>query len=282
MATNATAAGRTTAYPVRGGPWWVMPLFTAVVLGGFGLYATFRAFEGFSWFRQWEGVHRAQSVIIKGEAAEVEGIWKVKSPQGFGEYLSPFFSPPVAEWLGIQGVIPTSLLILIFPLSFRLTCYYYRKAYYRAFFFDPVACGIPERRKRYFGETVLPFVLLNLHRITFFFAAIFIFFLTYDAIAACFWNGSLSISLGSLIFILNVILLSGYTFGCHSFRHLIGGKIDCFSCASGRAFYGPWKTVSKLNSRHMLWAWTSLFSVAITDIYVRMLTTGAIQDIRFF
>ena len=41
-----------------------------------------------------------------------------------------------------------SPLILIFPLGFRLTCYYYRKAYYRAFFLAPPALRREARASR--------------------------------------------------------------------------------------------------------------------------------------
>ena len=34
------------------------------------------------------------------------------------------------------------------------------------------------------------------------------------------------IGLGTLVLAVNVILLGGYTFGCHSLRHLVGGFLD--------------------------------------------------------
>ncbi len=252
--TSQTAEPRAITHPRRKDAWWVMPLFTVVVLGGFGVYATFRAFEGF---------------------------W---SPElaGFENYLSPFYSPPIAEWLGIQHLVPTAILILAFPLTFRLTCYYYRKAYYRAFFWDPPACALPERRKKYKGETAFPFVLVNIHRITFFFAAIFVAFLWYDTFQAFIFDGRFGIGLGSILFLVNIVLLSVYTFSCHSFRHLIGGKLDCFSCPKAQIRYKLWNRVSIWNRNHMLWAWLSLFSVAIVDIYVRFLAAGIITDVRFF
>ena len=42
-----------------------------------------------------------------------------------------------------------------------------------------------------------------------------------------------SIGIGTLILALNVCLLSGYTFGCHSLRHLIGGGRDTLSIVAG-------------------------------------------------
>jgi hypothetical protein len=87
--------------------------------------------------------------------------------------------------------------------------------------------------------------------------------------------------LGSLILTANIVLLSLYTVSCHTLRHLAGGSVDCFSCsASGRARHGIWVTLSRLNERHMLFAWLSLVSVGLTDLYVRELACGAIRDIR--
>jgi hypothetical protein len=40
--------------------------------------------------------------------------------------------------------------------------------------------------------------------------------------------------------------------------------------------------VSKLNARHMQFAWVSLVWVAFTDFYVWMVATGHITDFRFF
>ena len=87
--------------------------------------------------------------------------------------------------------------------------------------------------------------------------------------------------MGSLVLLANIILLTGYTLSCHSLRHIVGGKVDCFSCV---AFGGPrhkaWKGLSFLNDHHMLFAWLSLFSVGLTDLYVRLVANGTIQDLR--
>ena len=179
-------------------------------------------------------------------------------------------------------VASPALLILGGPLSFRATCYYYRKAYYRAFFLDPAACAVNEGgRHRYKGETAFPFILQNLHRYTFFLALIFLGFLWYDAIYAFNWNGHFGIGLGTLIMLVNVCLLTLYSFSCHSLRHLAGGKLDCFSCVSfSGTRHSTWKGLSWLNERHMLWAWLSLFSVGLTDFYIRLISSGAVRDIR--
>lgn len=234
--------------------WWIRPLLTVLALGGFGLYATWRAFDN--------------------------QFYQV------GPYLSPFYSPLLPLRLTLGGwTISPAIYILIFPLSFRLTCYYYRLAYYRAFFWDPPACAVPEpaARKRYTGERRFPLVLQNLHRYTFYAAAIFILILGWDAIRAFNFDGRFGVGLGSLLLLGNVALLALYTFSCHSFRHLIGGRVNCYSCSlASRTRYGIWKQVSFLNERHALYAWASLFSVIIVDVYLRLVATGALQDVRFF
>jgi hypothetical protein len=64
-------------------------------------------------------------------------------------------------------------------------------------------------------------------------------------------------------------------------RHLIGGKLDCFSCvAGGGARHSAWTLSSFLNERHMLFAWASLISVGLTDFYIRLVATGAIRDLK--
>ncbi|HYO50656.1 MAG TPA: hypothetical protein VEW94_12470, partial [Chloroflexia bacterium] len=73
------------------------------------------------------------------------------------------------------------------------------------------------------------------------------------------------------------------TFSCHSFRHLIGGRVNCYSCSlASRTRYGIWKQVSFLNSRHSLNAWASLISVMVADFYIRSVAAGWITDFRFF
>src|SRR5579862_6595706 len=157
MATGSIPDRQGLGSTLRRDAWWVEIIPVIIVLGGFGVYATLRAFEGayYSW----------------------------------GPYLSPFYSPlmgPQHHWWPLSP----ALLILAFPLGFRTTCYYYRKAYYRAFFLDPPACAVSESAKRnYCGETKFPFILQNLHRYFLYFAIIFMAILWYDAIAAFNFNG---------------------------------------------------------------------------------------------
>jgi hypothetical protein len=39
--------------------------------------------------------------------------------------------------------------------------------------------------------------------------------------------------------------------------------------------------VTKLNEKHMEYAWVSLIWVALADLYVRLLSMGIISDVRF-
>ena len=131
------------------------------------------------------------------------------------------------------------------------------------------------------GETAFPLILQNVHRYFFYLAFVFILFLWYDAVNAFFFDGHFGIGVGTLVLTVNVMLLSLYTCSCHSLRHLAGGKLDCFSCATfGRSRYSAWRGVSFLNERHMLLAWCSLISVGLTDFYIRMVACGAFHDLR--
>jgi hypothetical protein len=78
----------------------------------------------------------------------------------------------------------------------------------------------------------------------------------------------------------NVVLLAGYTFGCHSLRHLVGGGVDELSRRPSLAT--PYRCVTCLNRRHMPIAWTSLVAVAFADLYVRLCSMGIWHDWRIF
>jgi hypothetical protein len=199
-------------------------------------------------------------------------------------YLSPFYSPYLhPSWL--PAWFSPALLILIFPLGFRTTCYYYRKAYYRSFFADPMACAVGEPRvKGYSGELKFPFILQNLHRYFLYAALVILVILWWDVIQAFRFkdpDGShfLGVGGGSLAILASTVTLTLYTFSCHSLRHIIGGKLDCFSCAvAGGPRQKAWGWVSILNEHHMGWAWASLFAVCFADFYVRMCSMGVISD----
>jgi hypothetical protein len=80
------------------------------------------------------------------------------------------------------------------------------------------------------------------------------------------------------VLLINATLLSGYTLGCHSFRHLIAGSKDCMSCGKQTARYRMWKGSTWLNVFHARFAWFSLFGVALSDVYVRLVSMGIIRD----
>jgi hypothetical protein len=253
----ASAAG--TVRTLRKDAWWLGPAVTVFVLLGFVAYATWRTFEGRAY--EWQA------------------------------YLSPFYSPLFdvawAKSLGL-GFITPAMLILPGPLSFRFTCYYYRKAYYRAFAWDPPGCAVGERSSgggshAYNGETKL-LIFQNLHRFALYVAILFLVVLWKDALLAVFgWKDGVHVGVGTLVMIANVVLISGYTFGCHSFRHLVGGGVNSYSTAAlGRLRHAAWKLVTVLNARHMQFAWASLFSVGLTDFYIRMVATGLLTDMRLF
>ena len=244
--------------------WWIAPLATALGFGGFIVYSTFRAIYNTDF-----------QVEFSAESAHI---------------LSPFYSPLLVVPSWMPTWVSPAFFILWMPGGFRVTCYYYRKAYYRAYFLDPPACAVGEARGTgYKGETRL-FLLQNLHRYMLYLAIIIIGFLAYDVILALIWpvveagevvGKTLGASVGTVVLGVNVVFLSMYTFGCHSFRHLVGGKLDCFSCDKvGKARYGAWRGVTKLNEHHMLWAWVSLFMVGFTDLYVWMIASDQIEDIR--
>ena len=167
-------------------------------------------------------------------------------------------------------------------MGFRFTCYYYRKAYYRAFWQSPTACAVREPHKKYTGETRLPLILQNLHRYFFYIALLFNVILSIDAVIA-FRNPAGQwghMGLGTLVLIVNATLLWLYSVSCHACRHVTGGRLKHFSKHPIR--YWMWTQVSKLNTTHMQFAWLSLFWVLLTDLYIRLVASGAITDPRFF
>src|SRR5262249_32690814 len=145
------------------------------------------------------------------------------------------------------------------------------------------SCAVGEPRKSYWGENRWPLLIQNIHRYFLYIAIIFIFLLAHDAWKAMWFTDavghtSFGIGLGTIVLTVNVILLGGYTFGCHSFRHIIGGKLDQLSSATVRK--PLYDCSSCLNRAHMTWAWFSLFWVAFSDVYVRLCSMGVWKDWR--
>jgi hypothetical protein len=208
-------------------------------------------------------------------------------------YLTPFYSPcvtascvPAARdfgtWFGeFPPFVPYAIITLVFLLTFRVTCYYYRRAYYRAFWLSPPACAVAEPHRGYSGETRFPLVVQNVHRY-FFYAAVLISLInTYDAIRAFHGaDGGFGIGLGTLVMLVNVALLWAYTASCHSCRHITGGRLRHFSKHPVR--YWVWTQVSKLNVRHMQLAWVTLGTLMVTDAYIALVASGVISDFRFY
>jgi hypothetical protein len=176
-------------------------------------------------------------------------------------------------------MIPLAIVTLPFLLGFRLTCYYYRKAYYRAFWLSPPACAVSEPHSKYTGETRFPLLMQNLHRYFFYVAILISLINTYDAIKAFHSPTGFGFGLGNVILVANVVLLWAYTLSCHSCRHITAGKINHFSKHPIR--YWLWQRVSFLNGRHMQLAWTTLATLVITDAYIGLVSSGALTDLRF-
>jgi hypothetical protein len=245
--------------------WWIGPLATGVGLAGFVIYATFRAIYNRDY-----------------QLGMTTGLM-----EDHAYLLSPLYSPLFALPQSLAWLSP-AFLILWIPGGFRVTCYYYRKAYYRAFFLDPVGCAVGEpghfcglhRGREYAGETKL-LLFQNLHRYFLYGALVFLVVLSIDVIHSCRWPNGFGVSIASVVLALNVTFLSLYTFSCHSFRHLIGGGLDSFSRSPlGQLRYRLWELATKINEHHMFWAWTSLFCVGFADFYVWMVASGAITDLR--
>ncbi len=246
--------------------WWIQPAIVFIVLSAFVVYATWAAFQG--------------------------------AYYSFGNYLSPFYSPELLgdsghAWFGPRpgwwpDWLPFSpaLLILWAPAGFRLTCYYYRGAYYKAFWADPPSCTVGEPRKRYIGERAFPLILQNVHRYFLYVALVFIPILAWDVWRAMWFADAATgterfgIGVGTLVLATNLILLAGYTFGCHSLRHLIGGGLTRISARPTR--HGLYRRVSWFNVFHMRFAWLSLVWVGFSDAYVRLCAMGIWTDWRLF
>ena len=244
--------------------WWVQPVAVFLCFSTFIVYTTWAVFQG--------------------------------DHYAVGPYLSPFYSPELFgasahSWFGPRPgwwpewlLFSPAFLILWAPLGFRLTCYYYRGAYYKAFWADPPSCTVGEPRSGYRGERSFPLVIQNVHRYFLYIALGFIVMLSYDAWKALWFvdptTGSteFGIGVGSIVLLVNVTLLAGYAFGCHSLRHLVGGRRDLLSRA--RALGKTYDCVSCLNRQHMRWAWLSLFWVGFTDLYVRLCSMGVWTDWR--
>lgn len=255
---------RSFGQTMRPDAWWLQPLVVFLGLSAFIVYSTWAAFQGTNY--------------------------------AFGNYLSPFYSPeifgdthhallgPKPSWWFSWLPWSPAFLILWAPGGFRFTCYYYRGAYYKAFWADPASCAVGEPRKSYLGERSFPLIMQNVHRYFMYFALVFILILGYDVwkslwfVDAATGVESFGVGVGTLVLAMNVFLLGSYTLGCHSLRHLVGGRLNVLAKKPVRRT--AHSCVTCLNRRHMLFAWLSLFWVGFSDFYVRMLSMGVWVDWR--
>ncbi len=139
-------------------------------------------------------------------------------------YLTPFYSPCISNgrvmpeashfwpqflpdvwWLAVRGAS------LPFLLLFRLTCYYYRGAYYRSVWQSPSACAVAEPHAKYTGETRFPLIIQNTHRYFFYIAGLISVINTYDAIVAFHSPSGFGFGFGNVILVVNVVMLWVYT-----------------------------------------------------------------------
>jgi hypothetical protein len=252
---NGKSIGLHQYRTLRTDAWWIEPLLVVIVLGSFVIYSTWAALENAHYY--------------------------------VAPYLSPFYSPCISAncahvtvpLVGSWWNLSPAFLILWIPGGFRLTCYYYRKAYYRSFLQLPAACAVQDPTKKYCGETRFPLMLQNFHRYFFWLSLVILAFLWWDVILAFRFPDGFGIGVGTLVLLINTALLSLFSISCNSCRHVCGGYVKSFHRAPIR--YRLWRWVSKLNERHMEYAWVSLVGVALADLYVRLLSMGVIQDLRF-
>ncbi|HTE85673.1 MAG TPA: hypothetical protein VK821_13160 [Dehalococcoidia bacterium] len=242
--------------------WWIQPLIVVVVLGSFVLYATWAALINADYF-------------VKAHSL-----------------LSPFYSPClvsncafihfrlIGDWW--PRWLSPAVLILGGPLLLRVTCYYYRKAYYRSFFWAPPACSVPDAARGYSGERRFPLILQNVHRYAFLLSLVVLAFLWWDVVESFRWSdpAGIHMGVGSLVLLIATVLLTLYSLSCHSCRYYCGGCLDSFHGKPIRTRL--WNIASRLNEKHTQFAWFSLFAVALADLYVRLAASGAIADLRIF
>jgi hypothetical protein len=251
--------------------WWLEPLLVFLGFSAFIVYMTWAAFQNEHFYFDADGAHYLSP-------AYSPLLWEI--PGNASGHA--WFGPLPAWWPKWLPFFP-AFLILWAPGGFRFTCYYYRGAYYKAFWLDPPSCAVGEPRKSFRGEQSFPLILQNVHRYFLYAALVVLAILAWDAIKSFTFASDdglhFGVGVGSLIMTANVVLLGGYSLGCHSLRHLIGGGIDRIS---GRPLRKRgYDCVSCLNRRHMAWAWVSLFWVGFTDLYVRMCSMGWITDLHW-
>jgi hypothetical protein len=203
----------------------------------------------------------------------VIGFWAIAAfpVAPINGYIDPFYSPTV--------------LIVPLPGAFRLTCYAYRKDYYRHLFRHPLGCDADARgdspKREYTGERNVVFQLENFHRYFLYAALALLPFFYYDFYVSLVYGGTFILRVGSLVLLANALTLTAWTLSCHALRHLIGGNIDCYSCVRGggarRSLFG---VQSWWNAHHEALAWVSLLTFFFADLYLRALQAGLPVDYK--
>jgi hypothetical protein len=115
---------------LRRDSWWAAPATVFIILGAFVVYATWAAFQNAHYTVDHTGY-----------------LSPFYSPEIWGDSPHSWFGPKPGWWPGLLPFSP-ALLILPFPGLFRFTCYYYRGAYYKAFWADPRTARSASRANR--------------------------------------------------------------------------------------------------------------------------------------
>jgi hypothetical protein len=233
--------------------WWLRPLGTALFLGALTAYA------------MWAGLQSSHFAT--------------------GSYISPLYSPCIAANCGSRANVvligrwwrwSPALLVVAFPIGVRVTCYYYRKLYYRSFWLSPPACAVAEPHRRYAGESRFPLILQNVHRYFWVASVLVALMLTADSVEAFRQGDGIGVGVGTVLIALNAAAFWGYVLSCHAFRHLVGGGLR--SLAGHPVRRRLWNVVTRVNERHGLFAVISLPMVMLTDAYVRLAALGIVHD----
>ncbi len=237
----------------RSDKWWLNPLLKFIALGGFIVYSFW-------------------AIMLDANVQH----YKIEHTH----YISPYFAPEVSVSWWPAGLSPALLLIWA-PVAFRGTCYYARQVYYRAFLADPPACAVGELSKfkeKYHGETKGIFFINNFHRYFMYIALILAIIHLFDFFRSFQFDGTFGIGIGTIIFGFDAVFLLLYVLSCHSWKHLVGGGVDCYSCSkAGLLRFKSWSFTKKINEYHHVFFWLSLFTIILADLYVRLIGYGIIS-----
>jgi len=201
--------------------------------------------------------------------------------------ISPMFSPNVLDWDMFSGWdhpswVNAAVLILWIPFSFRGTCYYMRRVYYRTFFASPVACWVdePEINKKigYQGEKRL-FLINNLHRYFLYMVIPILLIKWWDIThTMTFSNDGYGFTGGTIILFLEAVCLTFYVTSCHALRHLAGGMLDRWTTGISKVRGALFSKISIINRDHGFWFWISLVLVFVGDAWTIACSKGMIND----